>query len=125
MRDITFDTTPSLLLLEWPSRSNRRSGRNSAWRSFRAHGRADPPFPDSLGALIGHLISSFLVFAVLLVLTWELGFLLVWLNTHQPFSAEDLRVISKLKTWTLYFDAFLYAFVSASSVWRFLKGAFR
>jgi hypothetical protein len=75
--------------------------------------------------LIGHLISSFLVFALLLVSTWELGSLLVWLNEQQPFSDEDMRVISKLKTWTLYFDAILYASVSVSSVWSFLKGAFR
>lgn len=121
----TFDMTPTLLLLEWPGRRNRRSGRNSARHSVQARGGDDPPFPDSLGALIGHLISSFLVFALLLVLTWELGYLLVWLNEQQPFSDEDMRVISVLQTWTLYFDAILYASISVSSAWSFLKGAFR
>jgi hypothetical protein len=65
------------------------------------------------------------MFVTLLVLTWGLGLLFVWLNRYQPFSDEDLEVISKLKRAMLYFDAILCASVSISSVWTFLKGATR
>jgi len=74
---------------------------------------------------MGHLISSFLVFVMLLVLTWGLGFLLAWLNQRQPMSDEDLKVISKLKTGMLYLDAILYAYVSISGAWNFFNGAKR
>jgi hypothetical protein len=125
LQDITFDMTPTLLLLDWPGRTNRRNGRNSAWRSIRAGGGDDPLFPLSMGTLIGHLISSFLMFVAILVLTWLVGLILAWLNRYQPFSDEDLKVIAELKTAMLYLDAILYAVVSISSVWTFLKGAIR
>jgi hypothetical protein len=72
-----------------------------------------------MGVLIGHLISSFLMFVTILVLTWGVGLLLAWLNSYQPFSDEDLKVIPELKTAMLYLDAILYVFVSISSVWDF------
>jgi hypothetical protein len=125
LQDITLDMTSTLQLLEFPGRSNRRTGRHSVWRSMQVRGDDDPSFPHSLGALIGHLIWSFLLFVTLLVLTWGLGFLFAWLNRQHPFSDEDLNVISRLKTSMLYFDAILCASVSISSVWTFLKGAIR
>jgi hypothetical protein len=119
------ETTPALLLLEWLGRGNRRRSRNSAWRFVQARGSSDPPFRRSVGTLMGDLISSFVMFVTLLVLTWGLGFLFVWLNRYQPFSDEDLKVLSKLKTSMLYFDAILCASASLSTVWNFLKGAIR
>ncbi len=118
MQDIAFDMTTTVLVRErlgWTSR-------NSAWGSTRARGH-DPSFHRSVWPLIGHLIGSFLVFVTLLVLSWGLGFVLGWLNAHQPFSDEDLKVISKLKTSMLYFDAILCASVSISGAWTFFNGA--
>lgn len=74
---------------------------------------------------MGDLMSSFVMFVTLLVLTWGLGFILVRLDRYQPFSDEDLKVISTLKTAMLYFDAILCASASLSTLWNFLKGAIR
>jgi hypothetical protein len=123
--DITFDLPPIVLGREWLSRSHRWTARNSAWGASCNRGGHGPSFRRWVWPLIGHLIGSFLVFVTLLVLTWALEFLLTWLNNHQPFSDEDLKVISKLKTSMLYFDAVLSASVLIFGAWTFLKGATR
>jgi hypothetical protein len=125
VQDTVFNMTPTLLLLEWLGHGRRRNGRNSAWRFVQTRGGNTPPFRRSVGSLMGDLISSFVMFITLLALTWALGFVFVWLNKYQPFSDEDLRVLSKLKTSMLYFDAILCASASLSTVWNFLKGAIR
>ena len=125
MLDITLDPAPTVLGREWLRRSRRWMGRNSAWGSSRNRGGHDPSFSRSALLLIGHLIASFLVFVTLLAVTWGLEFVLMWLNNRQPFSDEDLKVISKLKTSMLYFDASLSASVLISGALTFLKGARR
>ena len=123
MHAITFDRVPTVLAREWLTRSHRRMRRNSAWGSSRNHGGDGPSIHRLVWPLIGHLISSFLVFVTLLVLTWELEAVLMWLDNRQPFSDEDLKVISTLKTAMLYFDAILSAYVLISGALTFLKGA--
>ena len=116
--DSTFDRA-------WPPASDRGSARRSAWRSIRTRQGHSPSFHKSVLALIGHLLGSFLVFVMLLVVTWGVGFVFAWLNRHQPFSDEDLQVISKLKASMLYLDAILCAAISISGTWTFLKGTIR
>jgi hypothetical protein len=69
MQAIAFDGPPTALTREWLALSQRRMRRNSAWSHSRNHGGDGPSIHRLVWPLIGHLISSFLVFVTLFVLT--------------------------------------------------------
>jgi len=78
-------------------------------------------FWRAVGQLVGHVAGGFIMFAVIALASWGIGFAVSTLNALHPFPPDVLSFLHTLELWLLYLDAALLAIVVLFGVYHFIR----
>ncbi len=115
---LAYANASSHLFERVPLRIRRTSGWRVTTRSRR--GGSSPSHGICL-RLLGHLLSTALVYLALLSLTWGVSQCVIWLNSFGPLPDDASRFLSRLKLALLYGEGSLFAYFWAAGAWHLFK----
>lgn len=88
-------------------------------RSIRFRGRVPSSFWGSLLMLVGHLVGTFFIFLVFLVLTWGISYSVSVLDGRHKFPQNVMDIITQVELYLLYIDIALCTIVLLLGTARF------
>jgi hypothetical protein len=99
-----------------------RVKRTSAWRlTTRSRRGGNPPSYALPVRLLGHLLSTALVYLALLFLTWGVSQCFVWLSSSGQLPEDATDFLGKLKLVVLYGEGSVFAYFWATGAWHLFK----
>jgi hypothetical protein len=75
----------------------------------------------STALLIGHLMTTTLVFVVFITLGWLVSYFSYYLNGIHKFSDETFKLIGSLELGLFYLDAAVSGIILLSGIWKFVR----
>jgi hypothetical protein len=78
-----------------------------------------------LVTLLGHLLSTGIVFLAFFGIAWSASFVLAWLHGIHPFPDSIYRIVSWFEIGIVYIDAAVCLFMLASGAWHFCSEIWR
>lgn len=118
-------TTAATLDRAWLCSSYQEPAHRSAWRSIEARRNPRPTFEKLMLRLVGHLLVTTFICLTLFALAWSSNVAVAWLNDLHPFSDEDLKLISRLKTLIFYSDALVCVYMLLMGARNYCKEILR
>lgn len=101
-----------------PLRTRRFSGWELRARSHRGGGSSSH---GTALRLLGHLLSTALIYLTLLCLTWLVSQCVVLLSTVGPLPEDASQFLGRLKLALLYGEGALFAYFWATGAWHLFK----
>lgn len=71
--------------------------------------------------MLGHLLSTALLYLALLFLTWSVSQCFVWLSSHGQLPDDATDFLSKLKLVLLYGEGSVFAYFWLTGAWHLFK----
>lgn len=103
-------------------RDSPRIKRTSAWRlTSRSHHGGRSPSRGLALRLLGHLLSTALVYLSLLFLTWGVSQCFTLLSSEGQLPEDSAQFLSRLKLVVLYGEGSLFAYFWATGAWHLFK----
>jgi len=99
-----------------------RIKRTSGWRvGTQSHGGRNTPSHEIALRLLGHLLSTALVYLALVCLTWGISQCVILLSIFGPLSDDASRFLARLELAVLYGEGTVFAYFWATGAWHLFK----
>jgi hypothetical protein len=99
-----------------------RTQRASAWRlTARSHRSRNSPTHGLAPLLLGHLLSTGLVYLALLLLTWAMSQCFILLSSVGQLPDDAAVFLARLKLVVLYGEGSLFAYFWVTGAWHLFK----